>query len=244
MKQKARRLARTVPAWILVILLVLSLVPVAHAEETARKQVYEGEIELTGAYNGEFSLDSSDVYLFKLENMAPGDSWEGKIHIKNSSGARMEVAILSIVSNLKDTRLFDVLDLKISTGGKEIYSGSYGKTKEPITTFYELPVWQTITFDVVVTFPKDCGNEYQGTEMDSTWTFEGRQYGKGSNPLDGPDTPPVKIQTGVNMTTGTSQNVTWLIVSAMCLLAGAVMVYRIRDARKGLNDTSKKKGRE
>ena len=74
MKQKARRLARAVPAWILVVLLIISLVPVAHAAEPVREQVYEGEIELTGAFNGKFSLDSSDMYLFKLENMAPGDS--------------------------------------------------------------------------------------------------------------------------------------------------------------------------
>lgn len=40
MRQKTRRLARAVPAWILVILLILSMVPVAHADETARKQVY------------------------------------------------------------------------------------------------------------------------------------------------------------------------------------------------------------
>lgn len=242
MKQKARRLARTVPAWILVILLVLSLVPVAHAEETARKQVYEGEIELTGAYNGKFSLDSSDVYLFKLENMAPGDSWEGKIHVKNSAGSKMELSILSIVSNLEDTKLFDALDLRISLGDKEIYSGSYGKTEEPISSFIEVPAGKTVTFNVTVSFPKECGNEYQNTKMDSTWTFEGRYYGGGGGYR--PTDPPIKIQTGVDMTTGTSQNATWLIISAMCLLAGAVMVCRIRDARKGLNDTSKKKGRE
>lgn len=84
MRQKARRLARAVPAWILVVLLILSMVPVAHADEGARTQVHEGEIELTGKYSGKFSLDSSDLYLFQLENMAPGDSWEGKINVKTS----------------------------------------------------------------------------------------------------------------------------------------------------------------
>lgn len=160
MRQKARRLARAVPAWILVILLILSMVPVAHADETARKQVYEGEIELTGKYSGKFSLDSSDLYLFQLENMAPGDSWEGKIHVKNSASSKMEIAILSIVSDLEDTKLFNALDLKISLGDKEIYKGSYGKTEEPISTFYEIPAGKTITFDVKVTFPKECGNEF------------------------------------------------------------------------------------
>lgn len=238
MKQKTHRLARAVPAWILVVLLILSLIPVAHAEETARKQVHEGEIELTGAFNGKFSLDSSDLYLFKLENMAPGDSWEGKIHVKNSAGAKMEIALLSIVSNLEDTKLFDALDLEISLGDKKVYSGSYGKTEEPISAFYEIPAGKDLTFNVKVAFPKECGNEYQNTKMDSTWTFEGRYYGGKK-----PDPDPIKIQTGVDMTTGTSQTATWLVISVMCLIAGTVMVYRIRDTKKSINET-KKKGRE
>lgn len=238
MKQKTHRLARAVPAWILVVLLILSLIPVAHAEETARKQVHEGEIELTGAFNGKFSLDSSDLYLFKLENMAPGDSWEGKIHVKNSAGAKMEIALLSIVSNLEDTKLFDALDLEISLRDKKVYSGSYGKTEEPISAFYEIPAGKDLTFNVKVAFPKECGNEYQNTKMDSTWTFEGRYYGGKK-----PDPDPIKIQTGVDMTTGTSQNATWLVISVMCLIAGTVMMYRIRDTKKSINET-KKKGRE
>ncbi len=240
MKLKARRLARAVPAWILVVLLILSLIPVAHAEETAQKQVYEGEIELTGAFNGKFSLDSSDLYLFKLENMAPGDSWEGKIHVKNSACAKMEIALLSIVSNLEDTKLFDALDLEISLGDTKVYSGSYGKTEEPISTFYTIPPGEDLTFNVKVTFPKECGNEYQNTKMDSTWTFEGRYYG-GRGPVNPPD--PIKIQTGVDLTTGTSQNATWLLISVLCLAACALVAYRVYDARKGTNNT-KKKGRE
>lgn len=195
MRQKVRRLARAVPAWILVVVLILSMVSVAHAEDSAPIQVHEGEIELTGNYSGKFSLDSSDLYLFKLENMAPGDSWEGKIRVKNSASDKMEISILSIVSNLEDTKLFDALDLKISLKDKEIYNGSYGKTVEPISSFFEIPAGEAIAFDVVVAFPKECGNEYQNTHMDSTWTFEGRYYG-GSD----------KVQTGVDMTAGNSQS--------------------------------------
>ena len=231
MRQKMRRLARAVPAWILVVVLILSMVSVAHAEDSTPVQVHEGEIELTGNYSGKFSLDSSDLYLFKLENMAPGDSWEGKIRVKNSASDKMEISILSIVSNIKDTKLFDALDLKISLEDKEIYDGSYGKTEEPISTFYEIPAGKNITFNVVVTFPKECGNEYQGTKMDSTWTFEGRYYGGD------------RVQTGVDLTTGTSQNATWLVVSVLCLLAAAVVARRVYDAKKR-NESTQKKGSE
>ena len=234
MKQRTRRLIRAVPAFILAVLLLLSLIPVtAHADntpQTPKTQVYEGEIALTGEYNGKFTLDSSDVYLFKLENMTPGDSWEGKIHVKNTGYRKMEIAILSIVSDLEDTKLFDALQLEISQGETEIYSGSYGGTKEPITKFLPINGRETLTFDVKVTFPKECGNEFMGTKMDSTWTFEGRYYGGGGSQPSNPD--PIKIQTGVDMSTGTSQNATWLFVSALCLLSALLMVYRVSSAKK------------
>lgn len=47
MRQKVCRLARAVPAWILVVVLILSMLSVAHAEDSAPIQVHEGEIELT-----------------------------------------------------------------------------------------------------------------------------------------------------------------------------------------------------
>lgn len=238
MKQRTRRLARAVPAFILAVLLILSLMPVAHAAEV-QKQVHEGEIELTGTFKGKFSLDSSDLYLFKLENMAPGDSWEGKIHVKNSASDKMEISIISIVSNLEDTKLFDALQLKIMLGNEEVYSGSYGGTKEPISKFYPVGAGKTLTFDVQVTFPKECGNEYQGTKMDSTWTFEGRYYGGRHDGGSPTDDKPDKIQTGVDMTVGSTQNATWLVVSLLCLASGAFVVFL---AKKGTS--TKKKGRE
>ena len=244
MKQRTRRLFRAVPAFILAVLLLLSLIPVtAHADttpQTPKMQVYEGEIELTGKYNGRFSLDSSDVYLFKLEDMTPGDSWEGKIHVKNTGSRKMEIAILSIVSDLEDTKLFDALQLEISQGETEIYSGSYGGTKEPITKFLPIEGQKTLTFDVKVTFPKECGNEFMDTKMDSTWTFEGRYYGGGGSQPSNPD--PIKIQTGVDMTASNSQNAVWLFVSVLCLLSALLMAYRVSSAKKGVK--TEKKGRE
>ena len=266
MKLRARRLARAVPAWILVILLIFSLTPASRAAEGT--PTFEGEIELTGKFNGRFTLDSSDMHLFTLENMAPGDSWRGKIHVKNSASAQMEIAILSIVSNLEDKALFDALKLKIQMGDTEIYDGSYGGTTDPISTFYKIPAGRTVTFDITVTFPKECGNELQNAEMNSTWTFEGRYYGgyddddppkppitiiipdpepepepePGPGPEPEPE-PPVIIQTGVDVTASSSQNATWLFVSLLCVASCILMLFRIRAAKKGTTET-KKKGRE
>ena len=236
MKQKKARFMRAVPVLILAVLLLFALMPVAYAD--GRKT--EAEIELTGKFNGRFTLDSSELYLFRLKNAAPGDSWEGKIHVKNTGSRKMEIAILSIVSDLKDTKLFDALQLEISQGETEIYSGSYGGTKEPITKFLPIEGRKTLTFDVKVTFPKECGNEFMGTKMDSTWTFEGRYYGGGSRPSN-PE--PIKIQTGVDMSTGTSQSAAWLLVSLMCAVSCILMLCRISSARKGAM-ASKGRGRK
>lgn len=158
----------------LLLLLTFSILPV---QSLAAEDMYEGEIELTGKFNGTFTLDSSTMELFNLENVVPGDTWKGKLHVKNAGGAKMEIAIISIVSNLEDLTLYDALDLKISLGSEEIYNGSYGATQEPISKFYEIPAQEKITFDLVVSLPKTAGNNIQNKEMDSTWTFEGRYYG-------------------------------------------------------------------
>ena len=162
---------------VLMLLLLINILPL---QSLAAKDVIEEEIELTGKYNGIFSLDSSTMELFRLENVVPGDSWEGKFHVRNTTKDKMEFAILSIVSNLKDHTLYNALDLQIYHDGEEIYNGSYGATQEPISRFYTINAGKKITFDFVVSLPKTVGNEVQNKKMDSTWTYEARYYGTGS----------------------------------------------------------------
>ncbi len=162
-------------------LLVFLLFGIFPVQSLAADSVIEEEVEISGKYNGTFSLDSSDMELFNLKNVVPGDTWKGKLHIRNTAIDKMEIAILSIVSNLDDNVLYDALDLKISIGTEEIYNGSYGATKEPISRFYEVPAGGRVTFDIVVSLPKTAGNNIQNKKMDSTWTFEGRYYGGGGS---------------------------------------------------------------
>lgn len=158
-------------------LLLLFLINMFPLQSLAAEDMFEGEIELTGSYNGRFSLDSSDMKMFNLKNIVPGDTWNGKLHVKNKGKDIMEFSIISIVSNLQDETLYDALDLKISYKDQEIYNGSYGATGMPISDMFSISAGKTITFDLVVSLPKTAGNNIQNKEMDSTWTFEARYYG-------------------------------------------------------------------
>lgn len=145
----------------------------AHA---AYGTVYEGSIELTGEFDRRrFRLSTSDDDLFSLKNIIPGDSWHGKVHVKNNCGRIMEVSIISILNDLEnDDYLFRQLSLDISIGDEVIYSGSYGETDEPVSDWYAISPGKKITFDIRVKLPEETGNEGQGREMDSTWIFEAR----------------------------------------------------------------------
>lgn len=220
-----------VTALLAVLVLFMALWPI---QASAAEPTYTGSIELTGEYTGTFTLESSAMDLFNLENIVPGDSWQGKVEVKNTASRDMEICILSIVNDLEnDSVLYDKLDLKIFREEEEIYSGSYGATKESISKFYTVRPNETIDFDITVTFPEDAGNEYQGKKMDSTWTFEARYAngGGGYYPYyptpDVPDKKPV-IQTGHELTDTNTASAHWIFLLILCAAGVGVTVYRVR----------------
>lgn len=208
-----------------VVLLLFCTVPLGASADS--DTVYEGTVELTGKYNGTFQLTPDDLDLFHLKNILPGDSWEGKIHIKNKAKDTMEVSILSIVSNLRDKDLYDALELEIRVGDKLLYEGSYGDTSNPITKFYKIKPGKTVTFDVLVWLPKGVGNEMMGEEMDSTWTFEARYYG-GSTGKE-----PVK--TGFDLTQSNTRSIISAVLFVDCLLVILILLLRIRKTKEELD---------
>lgn len=216
-----------------ILLLLFSSVPLeAFASDLSETDnVYEGRVELSGKFNGQFHLTPDDLELFHLEDILPGDSWEGKIHIQNDARATMEVSIISIASNLKDKTLYDALDLEIRVGDEIIYEGSYGDTPDPISKFYKIRPGKTVTFDVTVTLPQKVGNEMMNKEMDSTWTFEGRYYGGHS------DKEPVK--TGFDLTQSNTESIISIILFIVCLAAILIILLRIKKTEEEIDRQQK-----
>lgn len=166
-------------AFLLLCILMINVLP-SYAHATT--YVGEEHIELDGTFTGRFDLSSNKSELFNLKEIVPGDKWSGKILVKNSGEENMEFSLLSIVSNLEDTSLFDALTLTITSGESLLYSGKYGGStafvendlSSQITGYYVVMPGQTFVLDVTVNLPETIGNEVMGKEMHSTWTFEAR----------------------------------------------------------------------
>ena len=134
---------------------------------------YETVIKLNGrGAEGEYELTTKDLYLFSLEGSIPGDVFYGSVKVENDTDTDMAISLDSIKSTLKhDKALFKALDLKVQIAGKTVYDGSYGAGKSPVTKFYMIKAGEVMYFDIKVTFPGYSGNELQGRQMDSTWSF-------------------------------------------------------------------------
>jgi len=161
--------------FVAVLLLSATTPIVAQAAETDNDQY----VELDGTFTGAFHLSSNTTDLFHLTNIAPGDQWTGTIHVKNSATATMEIAILSVISNLEDTVLFDKLITTVSVDGQLIYDGAYGfdSPTESMTPYFAIEPGKTLDLVLTVTLPRSVGNEVMNKRMDSTWTFDARYYG-------------------------------------------------------------------
>ena len=176
--QKIMRFGSRIFSLLLVFVLLLGVLPsFAHATE----YVGEEHLEITGTYTGRFELSSDKSQIFNLKNIIPGDSWSGKIVVKNSGEENMEFALLSIVSDIEDTALFDALTLKMTHNNTVLYDGEYGgypvsdnNTVPPMTAYTVIAPGKSIELNVIVKLPEAAGNEVMGKEMHSTWVFEAR----------------------------------------------------------------------
>lgn len=241
---------------LLAALLLLLLSPMAQTAQAASDGGWQENIELTGNFDGTFTLDSNTSHIFQAENAAPGDSWTGDITIQNHAEDPMEVALLSIVSELDDLALYNALTLNIQVDGTEIYSGSYGKTPEQITSYYELSPGESMVLNVTVEFPAHYGNEMISKQMNSTWTFDARYPDNGSDlgeqPSDKPSSDssekptgthsevssekPSATQTGNDLSEDTTTTAIYILVAAFCLLAIVVTWLRIHAEKRRIDD--------
>ena len=246
MAHTVKRLRIAVFVIFIAVLFALSVcVPQANAAD-AHDSSRSAVIHLTGRHaDGKYELNTKDLYLFSLEGTAPGDRWSGSVKVQNDTDGDMAVAVHSIASTLKqDKTLFETLDLKISVEGETCYLGDYAAKGSPVTEYYPVAAGKSMSFDIVVTFPAYAGNECQGKQMDSTWTFQAMyfepeansQKPSGTGPGGSDVNPPAPvddiIQTGHFMITSNTELITCLI---LFLLSGAGLVWmtiRCYKARK------------
>lgn len=146
------------------------------------------DAEMIGTYSDKFELTSYGDNLFDIPIMNPGDVWENDLEIKNNTGEKMEVQLSEVVNDIEDDMLFDILQVTIKINGKDFYKGSYNKI--PKSEWIAVENGEKLIVSVVLEFPGECGNEYQGKVLDSTWKFEAR-LPDGATPPEEPDETPV-----------------------------------------------------
>lgn len=176
-KKSALFLLRCVSALLVIVMMFSAMASAAFATDWSREIAFEETLVIDGDFDGEsFQLNTSSSELFNLERFAPGDEWTGRLRIKNDLPEKMMVSVISIVSILEDTALFDALDLDICLNyptGELLYSGTYGEGQ---TDFFMVRPKQTVSLYITVSLSPKVGNEMQAKEMDSIWTIEGRYY--------------------------------------------------------------------
>lgn len=181
-----------------------------------------GPFLVTGEYNGNFSLSTTEESLFNISNAAPGNVYKGVITVKNNGPDKMDIAIIDIASNIEDESLYDNLVLKISKDGVVLYSGIYGNTPDPVTSYFAINPRSSIDFVIEVSFPEHSDNAFQAKKLSTIWTFEGMYHNK------------ERVQTGHELTSSNPMDTVLpvIIVGAVIsiiLSAGLIMYFRKKE---------------
>lgn len=177
MTHKVKRLFCCTLAMLMAVFLVASAISpsvIAADTEYRNYRKYKTTIRLSAREeDSQYELSTKDLYLFSLENTAPGDTWYGAVKVENDTETDMAISVQSITSNLEyDTLLFDTLDLRINVAGKSVYRGPYAAGAGPVTDYYVICPGDVLFFDIKVSIPETADNSCQGRQMDSTWTFK------------------------------------------------------------------------
>ena len=152
--------------------------------------VHADEVEIMGTYSDMFELTTDGDSIFDIPIMNPGDRWENKVEIKNSTGEKMEVRLSEVVNKIDDDMLYNVLKIKIIINGELFYEGSYNNI--PQSQWIPVKNNEKVVIEVEMEFPGECGNEYQAKLLDSEWKFEARlPEGVTEEPTTPPDDNPV-----------------------------------------------------
>lgn len=224
------KLAKGKTRWICSLFLVMVLMVLSFYGGSAKAYAYEidsKDFVLTGNFDSsKFSLNANNPYLFQVSDIAPGDSWESEIEVKNTGLDPMKFRIFKIENNLPgEPLLFDCLELKlIGPDNKVLYEGSYNTGEKSLTEFIEVAPKSSVTFKALVSFPKGAGNIYQNAKMDSTWHFEANY----PEPAASDNKP---IQTGLDFVKANATAITWFALGLLAIILAGLLYRKNKNAR-------------
>ncbi|MCS0669745.1 CalY family protein [Cytobacillus firmus] len=193
------------------------------------------------------NLDNSNRYLFKVENLKPGDWMPRNITIKNDGN--QDFKYTSNIGKSKSIKgLFEALELEVKKDTKMLYEGKLKDFKGFSPRELAKGTEETLFFQV--TMPEHLGNEFQnsaaeveiiflaeatgdpGTDNETPGSGDNNNSGGGTNNSP-PSTDATVIPEKVNKLPNTAtNNYNLLLIGALFLGAGSViLLWRYRRLR-------------
>ncbi|USK45402.1 LPXTG cell wall anchor domain-containing protein [Cytobacillus oceanisediminis] len=193
------------------------------------------------------NLENSNSYLFKLENLKPGDWMPRNITIKNDG--EQDFKYTSNIGKSKSIKgLFEELELEVKKDTKMLYEGKLKDFKGFSPRELVKGTEETLFFQV--TMPEHLGNEFQnsaaeveiiflaeatgdpGTDNETPGSGDNNNSGGGSNNSP-PSTDATVIPEKVNKLPNTAtNNYNLLLIGALFLSTGSViLLWRYRRLR-------------
>ncbi|USK50896.1 CalY family protein [Bacillus sp. CMF12] len=184
------------------------------------------------------NLENSNRYLFKVENLKPGDWMPRNITIKNDG--KQDFKYTSNIRKSKSVKgLFEELELEVKKDTKMLYEGKLKDFKGFSPRELSKGTEETLFFQV--TMPEHLGNEFQNssaevdiiflaeatgdpeTDNETPGTGDNSDSGEGTNNLP-PSSDATVIPEKVNKLPNTAtNNYNLLLIGALFLGAGSVI---------------------
>jgi LPXTG-motif cell wall-anchored protein len=163
-----------------------------------------------------------ETRLFKLENMAPGDSKVETITIQNTTEELMSYEVSSSLESGSEL-FYGHLQLQVMDQKNLLYKGSLSKLKLKASRELKKGGSETLTFKIL--FPIKSKNEYQGLKSVVAFHFKGigeemsEPPNNDGSPSDNSNNPPTK-DTGSLPQTGEESPIFLVLSGVFMSIAG------------------------
>lgn len=139
-------------------------------------------VTIVGDLKSNLTLNTDNEYLFRRENIVPGETWQTNIEVYNTSNKEMEFSVISI--NPDNAELSNNLSLNIKAGDIVIFDGIYGNFLQNDVPSLTISGKEKITLHIQVGMLPSANNSMQNSSISSVWTFEAKVQKSSENEYD------------------------------------------------------------
>ena len=152
-----------------------------------------GGATVTGELTDQLILTADNLHFFEADLMGPGDAWDSVITMQNTGEEDIRITLEEIENRLDELKILEVLRLRLSVHDTLLYEGPYAAAGRPVIPWIILRGGQELALSIHISFPEECGNEYQSASYKTVWRFLAMAGEKDPAPTEVPSAtkPPV-----------------------------------------------------